>query len=236
MALTVWGTEMFAAMNNLMSQSLGPRYDHSARSASQTSVASGTPFTWSSGAGTAGAYGLAVVTAGSNASNFIPGTATPAVTWGGTAMTSLGYVALNNNTNSGWAWVFTLPSILAGGAGIPGGAQTLSVTLTQAGHTFSGWGTCYSYKNVTGIGTLQTAFGSSTAPSVAVTPAKSSDIVWGGLCTFNQTPSGFSLPNLRQNSGGNGIFYVGDEQGSSPVTISGTITSGAWAAFGLDMQ
>jgi hypothetical protein len=129
-----------------------------------------------------------------------------------------------------------LPSILAGGAGIPGGAQTISATLTQSGKILTGWGTSISYQNCSGIGSLVTAFGSSTSPSVTVTPASASDIVLGGLYTFNQAISLFSLPNLRQSAGGNGIFDVGDEQGSSPVTISGTVTSVPWAAFGLDVQ
>lgn len=203
---------------------LTPNYDHSAASARQSALASGTAFTWSSGGGTAGAYGIVFV-AGSTSSTDL--SATASVTWGGTAMTSLGSQYNDNISTDGWGWVFVLN-------GIPAGSQTISVTLTQAGKTFTGEGSSYSYANVSSVGALQTAFGLSITPSVAVTAANTTDIVWGALQAQNHTATGFS-GTLRQSASVAPAFYAGDTTGSA--TISATASSSTvWSAFGLDLR
>jgi hypothetical protein len=202
-----------------------PVYDHSAISTRQISLASGTPFTWPSGGGTAGAYGIVFVAAQNGGMNL---TATAAVTWGGTAMTSLGNKYDASVTTSGWGWVFVLN-------GIPGGNSTISVTMTQSGQTFSGFGSSFSYAGVSSVGALQTAAGNAAAnPTLAVTAANTTDIVWGGITTNNAAMSAFSL-TTRQDSPSGLVFYAGDTTGSTSVTVGGTAAA-QWSAFGLDLK
>jgi hypothetical protein len=83
------------------------------------------------------------------------------------------------------------------------------------------------------VGTLQTAFGTAN-PSVSVTAANSTDIVWGGISSKNAAVTGFTL-TTRQNSAGAPFFYGGDTTGSTSVTVGGTAAAN-WSAFGLDLQ
>ena len=125
-----------------------PAYDNSATSAAQTTLASGTPFTWSHTASDAKPYVLVAIGAGSH-NTIDPSTATASVTFGGTALTDLGYELTWSTATYGFVWVF-------GGNRLPGGSQTVSVTLTDSGHVFDGYATSYSYDNAIGVvGSLQ---------------------------------------------------------------------------------
>lgn len=209
-----------------------PTIDFSAVSTRQFNLASGTPFTWSSGGGTAGDYGIVFV-----AGKGMDLGATATVTWGGTAMTELPSGVYNDNLSAdGWGRVFVLPSIAAGGAGIPAGSQTISATFTEGGGlTLTGYGASFSYNYVAAAGALQTATGLSTTPGITVTPSNSSDLVWGALSTLNTIPNtGTFTGTLRQSTGASPVFYAGDITGSGILTETAADT--VWSAFALDLQ
>ena len=205
-----------------------PAFDAEAVSTKQTSVASGTPFTWTHTAA-AGAYGIVVLEASSSSSNVGPAAGSATVTFGGSSTTSPGYVYFNNTTTLGYLWVFVIPSV-------SGGSQTISATLTQSGKTFTGWGSSYTYKNISGTGSLVTAYGTSaTSPSASVTAANSTDIVWGIIGTGSTTLSSFSLTQRAIEASQNPSFVAGDTTGSA--TVSATLGTGmTWAVAGLDLQ
>lgn len=207
-----------------------PTYDNSAKSAHQPSLASGSPFTFNV---TAAAGDYAAVVIWGSAATIGPAAGIAAVTINGQTMTALGYVYANNNTAGQYAWVFAYNDASANA--LNNGSNTVSVTPTQSGGvTFGGYGTAHTFKNVTGLGSLQTAHGSSASPSVAVTAAASTDVVFGGIIA-GAAVSAFSLTN-RQSSTSSPAFVTGDATGSTSQTVSGTITSNVWAAFGIDFQ
>lgn len=208
------------------SASIIPTYDNSVKSAKQSALASGSPFTWSH-TGSAGAYGIVFVACQSGVMTLAATTAS--VTWGGTTMTSLGNLYNHSTSTQGWGWVFVLN-------GIPAGAQTISVTLTQSGQTFTGYGSSYSYTNIASVGTLQTASGvTPTNPTLSVTAANTTDIVWGATSTNNVALSGFSLTARQNNNTPSPVFWGGDTTGSTSVTVSGT-SAAQWSVFGLDLK
>jgi len=206
-------------------------YDNSAISAYENTVASGSPFTWTQPT-TAGAYAVVAVFGSSNA-NEITTAATYAVTYGGVSMgTALGSVEVGNTTGEGNIWVWGL-------ANVPGGTPTISVTFTQSGDSFQGYGTSCTYLSVSSVGALQTAYGSSVAPSVAVTSAVGNR-VWGAVSNAaGNTFSAFSLANTRQliNTSSNyPTFLAGDTPGAPTVTVSATVNvSYYWGAVGLNL-
>jgi hypothetical protein len=201
-----------------------PSFDNSALSAPQASVASGTPFSWFSGGGTSGAYGIVKLECGNSVMDL---TADVEVTWGGRPMTRKGGVYNDNNSTFGWLMVFVLD-------GIPDGNQLIQVTPTQAGKIFSGYGSSYSYTNISSVGGLLTAYGTG-APSLAIPAENSNDIVWGAVCTGHDAMTS-PLPSMtaRQHVTGSGFnFYAGDAVGSA--TVSATSSATAWSAVGLDL-
>lgn len=200
-----------------------PTYDFSAISGHQQSLASGTPFIWSSNGGAAGAYGLVLLDCGQSVMNL---SATATVTWGSETMTSLGSgVYLNNNSVAGWMRLFYLN-------GIPGGAQDIEVTLTQSGQVFTGYGASFSYTDISSAGTLQVANGSSGNPAVAVTAANSTDVVFGAI-KINNALTSVSF-TTRQSETASANFYAGDTKGST--TITGSTGTTGWCAIGLDLR
>lgn len=208
------------------SASIIPTYDNSAKSTKQSALASGTPFTWSH-TGSGGAYGIVFVACQSGVMTLSATTAS--VTWGGTTMTSLGNLYNHSTSTQGWGWVFALN-------GIPSGAQTISVTMTQSGQTFTGYGSSYSYTNVSSVGTLQTASGvTPTNPTLSATAANTTDIVWGAISTNNVALSAFSLTARQNNNTPSPVFWAGDTTGSTSVTVSGT-SAAQWSVFGLDLK
>lgn len=199
-------------------------FDYSAQTP-PTAVVSGTPFSWTHQA-SQGSFAIVVLYSG--------GSMTPAaaasVTFGGTAMTSLGSVLSDNTAAQSWLWVFSL-------ANVAGGAETVSVTLTQTGDNFDGFATSFTYNGVSSVGTLQTAFGSSTTASVAVTSAPG-DIVWGTVITDGANIPGFT-GTVRENLGGGSAqpyFTAGDYPGASSVTVTAPLpVNFEWAAAGLNL-
>jgi hypothetical protein len=210
-----------------------PSYDNSAASSYQNAVASPATFTWSHTTA-AGSYAIVLVACGEGFSNMggPAGTTTATVTFGGVTLSSLGAVKANNDGNRGWLWVFGGNVSSAGS-----GSKTVSVTLTESGLSFYGWGSSYTYQAVGSVGTLQTAFGASTSPTKAVTSA-SGRRVWGSVMAnaFGDNLTSFSL-TARQTKQvtGNPGFTAGDAAGAATVTVSASMTSDEWAVVGLDL-
>lgn len=211
-----------------------PRYrfaafDNSAQSANQSGLANNTAFTF--GHTVAGDFGIVAVT-GNLASTTADLTVPATVSLGGVTLNEVaGGRFANDASTAAFIRVFT-------GSGIPSGGQTASVTFNQAGTTFSGVATSYTYQNVASIGTMQTAVGTGTSGSVLV-PATIGDIVWGFVLR-NSTPSGFSSLSFTQRqtltTGSVMTFAAGDTvAASSPVPISATFSSGAWVTVGLEL-
>jgi hypothetical protein len=212
-----------------------PVYNNSAVSAFQNNVSSPASFSFSETIA-ANTYGIVCIEGGSGGFNMNdPGGATAAtVTFGGVTLTSLGFVNLNNTGTDGWAWVFggDLSSLVAG-------TYTVAVTVTQAGSSFNGWAHSHTFTNVGSVGTLQTAFGNGTSPSVSV-PSAAGRRVWGCVTAKDAfaTPSAFSLTQ-RQSQVVNfdpPAFVAGDAAGAPTVTVSATIGSETWGVVGLDLR
>lgn len=197
-----------------------------------TNVVSGAPFSWThpaSGPGSsAGTYALV--------SLYGAGTMTPAatittLTFGGTTLSSLATPVMTDNTAATTVlWVF-------GGFITAGGSLTVDVELTQSGDTFDGFATSFTYNNVSSVGTLQTAFGSSTSAAVTV-PSAPGSVVWGTATTNGANPPGFT-GLIRQNmlTGSNQPFYTaGEYPGATSVAVTAPLpVNYIWAAAGLNL-
>jgi hypothetical protein len=206
-------------------------YDNSAISAYQNVVASGTPFTWTHNPTTAGSYALIPVFGAPFGANGVTLAATALVTFGGVTATSLGSVYDNNDATNGWIWVFGLRNA-------PGGSNTVNVKFTQAGDSFKGFGTSFTYLNVASVGALQTAFGTGTTPSLTVSSAQG-NLVWGATSNAaGSAQSAFSLTNTRQSSQVTTnfpVFFAGDAAGAASVTVSATQVNTTWGVAGLNL-
>lgn len=198
-----------------------PEFDNSAISAGTGVLVSGSSFFWPSGGGTGGAYGIVLL---NNTSGAMDLTADVEVTWGGVPMTRKGGVYNNNISTGGWSLVFVLD-------GIPDGDQEIEVRPTQAGKTFAGYGSSYSYANIESVGGLLTAYGTGS-PTLAITAENTNDIVWGAVCTGGVSMTGFSL-TPRKNSPSGVFFSAGDATGGA--TVSATASATGWSAVGLDL-
>lgn len=202
-------------------------YDNSVQSAYQNFIASGANFQWTHSA-TAGAYAIVVIlqAGGLTHQGTLAATVTT-MTFGGTTMTSLGNVYSNNDSTQGYAWAFGL-------ANVTGGSNTVSVTLTQAGQNFDGYAVSFTYNGVASVGTLQTAFGSSSPQTLSVSSAPG-NMVWGASC---QDAGAFNSCNLvprQQNSSQFPQFVAGDLPGASTVKIVTSATPFDWCAVGLNL-
>jgi hypothetical protein len=134
--------------SSTVTRALAPTFDAVGPGATQ---ANGTSVSWSHTA-TAGADVFVSVRVANQ-------TLIPSVTYGGTAMTSLGSIGLANNVFVGYIQMFRLASA-------PGGAQTVNVTFDAF---TAGAGNSISYTFVTSVGTAATVFGTGTALSQSVT-------------------------------------------------------------------
>lgn len=212
-----------------------PSYDTSAISTAKSAIASGTAMTMSSGGGTAGAYGIALLVCsyGSISLN-----ATYVVTWGGVSMTSVGSTYVSG-VGGGWLWAFELPSLLAGGAGIPGGSQTISATLTESGQVFTGWISSYSYNNVAGRGPVYTNLSpGANDPVISKIPANPADIIFAaaGMTSPSYYPSSLSPMTTRQGgslSVVNPGFVAGDGVAGSVLVNATALCTPAQHPWGI---
>lgn len=219
-------------LSPLAPPSTQPFYDNSAISSYQNTIASGTAITWTQKA-TPGAY--CIIAIASANSTMIPpptGTATAAVTFGGTTVPSLGNVYCDNVGANGWIWVFGLANI-AGGSSV-----TASVTLTETSDHFSGFACSFTYNNVSSVGALQTSFGSGPTQTLSV-PSAFGNLIWGmqlqestiGLGGFSLTPRQGSI-----NYGNTFPFFLaGDGPGPGVGVNATSISFFNWAGAGLNM-
>lgn len=207
-----------------------PVFDASALSSVVSTQTNTLPISWSHtvGAGANNCGVVAVVNTNGGAGSFAP-TGTPTASIGATSLTYLGSVLFNNAASLGFVAVWA-------GLLVPAGAQTVSTSVACAGQsTGNAYGVSCTYTGVGSVGTLQTAFGSSTSPSVSV-PSATGDLVWGLIGHwYVDTLSGFSLTSRRSAS--NPVLNAGDGAGSASVAVSATLSAAReWGAVGLDIR
>lgn len=172
-----------------------------------------------------------IVTNEGNGGVITPASATASVTLGGVTLTSLGYALVNNLASAGFIWRF-------GGSGVATGSQTASATITQ-GTAILIYGCLQvtTYTGVGSVGSLQTAYGSTATPGVAISSATGHTVC--AVISGYDVASTFSALTVTQRKvqSTNPPFIAGDGAGSSSVTVSATQSNGAypWAAVGIDM-
>lgn len=160
------------------------------------------------------------------------GAATMTATYNGVSMTSLGTVAANNQT-SGFVqvWQLVAPATGANTVAIASSGPTPQ-SLVGGSVSFTG------VDQVTPCGTSATAFGSGTAPSVAVTGTTSGNMVVDAVCTgAGITSSGqtsrWSRTDNTFAAAGNAAQSTAAAGGS--VTMSYTVTDDWWGVIGVEV-
>jgi hypothetical protein len=211
-----------------------PKYDNSAISSQQSSLSSGTAFTFTQTVATGNPYGVIIVDALEDG-NMDFG-ATPVVSLGGVSLSSLGHVYANNASTGAWLWVFGAPNI-------PSGTQTASVKLTQTGKTFYGYAASATYLNVTDVAALFTAYGSSgpTPSTTFTTPTLQPNVMVGAWAGKSLTNLTFTERRSGNFSTLGKYFITGDMQVFNTATLKpsvftdnyGNTTEWAFAGLGL---
>jgi hypothetical protein len=218
-----------------------PAYDNSAISSLQNGVPSPASFTWTQTVA-AGAYVIIAIFEpyGSSFHMQGPGNTTAVVKMGTVTLSSLGYAFLGGTSDSnGWTWVF-------GGYVSGSGSQTASVTLTQSFSNFYGYAASFTYTNVFSVGTLQTAYGTTTPGSMPVSVSSAaSALVWGAVnVSANSTVNLTSITLTQRQAEDMGVtwgeaFVAGDITGATTVSVSAYTASSdtsGWAAVGLSLN
>lgn len=211
---------------------MAPLFDASAASGASGLQTGTLSQSWSHDVG-AGANNLGIISvecSNTGAATGVPGSPTPTASIGGTGLTYLGSVLMNNVAIGGFIAVFAA-------LGMPAGlGKTATYSITHAGQNFgNAFGTSFTYTGVASIGALQTAFGGGGLASVTVASAVGR-LVWGALAQYQAGAySGFTLSTRQSNGGSAPGYVVGDGAGSASVVVSGTSTSGAFAAAGFDI-
>lgn len=160
------------------------------------------------------------------------GLATPGATptrtanYGGTAMTSLGVLGLNNAalTDFGNAVYQEFFGLLDP----PTGAQTISVTVNRPGiETVTIAGCSASYTGVTGFGAVTSVFGTEAGTSLAQTVNSAvNEMVVQMFSTATGTVTGYNQ-TVRFDGSANGIgFVIGDAPGAPSVSFTASRAGG----------
>lgn len=200
-------------------------------SAGTSTVTTGaTSLSWTHTAGGSANAVLVGVAVGTNGVN---DTMTAAVTFGGTAMTSLGKVHANSQT-FGYIELFGLlnPAI---------GAQTVAVTLSTGVNVLSIVGGSVSVTGAASFKAAVTAVGASTTPSVAVTGTASGNLVVdavaaGSAVTSATSPSTNRWLNNASTSSGAGNAAQSSSPGTGgSVTMAYTVTSDWWGIVAVEV-
>jgi hypothetical protein len=180
-------------------------------------ISATSPLTWShTCTGTNGALLVGVSFGQAGGSS---GADTNTVTYNGVAMTRLGAVSSNNQTD-GYVELYGLIAPATG-------ANTVSVSHTTAGtvhHIVAG---SVSFTGAASFGTAVTNFGSSTTPTVNVTGTTAGNMVVDACCDAQGLIS--SNQTLRWESAGSDANTAACNAGQSTAAAGGTITM-SWAA------
>lgn len=176
-----------------------------------------------------------VAVSGANTVGYNDATVTVSATYGGSAMTNLGGVNVNNSTsNSGWLYMFGVTTPFSG-------TSTISFTVTKTGYTPTQiTGNSAGYYGGGAVIGLTTAAGSSfggvtltgaQAPtgsltSIAFASSASAITITGPTGFANRWNAGATTTGLA------GFLSVADFPGNSPtgVTVSGN-NGGSWASI-----
>lgn len=158
---------------------------------------------------------------------------TISATVGGSAMTLLGSCP-QFSIQSGYylyQWFF---GILNPGSG----SKTVAVTFNSASAGYYTTAQSVSYNSVSSFGTVATATGSGTSPSLVV-PSQSGDLVaqvFGGYTSnfSSYTQSARSTQNYGAGAGGPQI--MGDGPGAASLTFGVSSASQPWAGIGVPLQ
>jgi hypothetical protein len=173
------------------------------------------------------------------AGNGNPTSWTRTVTYGGTAMTSLGVIDLNNS-HVGWIELFKL-------ANVPGGAQTIAVTVTGGTGTFNITSIgSVSYLNVGSIGTPITNLGAGTALSsgaVSSSPGQMVAQIFGASYNGGTATSSIAAYNQTSRYAQNitaaacwGGILMGDVSGALSGSFTATCAaSPAWGSIAVSL-
>ena len=151
------------------------------------------------------------------------------VTYNGVSLTSAGLVHVDNTT-AGFTQIFYLinPAI---------GSNTVSITITGLTASTTLNAGSLSFNNASGIRNFVTAFGNSTAPSVAVTSAVGNMVVDSVATGTGVTSSSQTLRWLHNTNtatgGGNGAASTAT--GATTVTMSYVVGTDYWAIAAMDV-
>lgn len=201
-------------------------------------IGGGNPISWTHTA-TAGAYVVAAVAIGSDW-NYLPATPSATVTYGGTAMTLLGSVAMNNTGTAGIVALYGL-------ANAPGGAKTVTVTGAISGAAIDNIaGNTVSYTNVANAATVTNNYGTTTSMSVSATGVTAGRVVNALACnaqpatygqlTFTSYSGTSRSVNTPQVSSQEVALLIGDSGTVGSISFTATETGGTYGWGGLAVQ
>lgn len=149
------------------------------------------------------------------------------VTYGGTAMTSVG--SATNGAQVSHMWRLIAPAT---------GANNVVVTLSGGGTDIVAVATSYTgVDQTTPLGTAATATGTSTTASVAVTSATDELVVDSVSSNLGTLTVGAGQTQRGNTTAGDNFGGASEEVGATSVTMSWTIgSSSAWASVGVSIK
>lgn len=187
-----------------------PTFDAVSAGAGQTS---GSTITWTHTAA-AGAYVFV----------FLDVTQNTSVTYGGTTMTSLGFIGENNSGANNLLYMFGLANA---------GTGASKTVLVNEGSTASGYGTSVSYTNVRRVAAASSAFGSGTSLSQSLI-CSSAQMIVQAFAFSSSTVTSISGGTVRFNGGYTTYFSnLLIQDASASATFAATIASAPWAGMGV---
>jgi hypothetical protein len=148
------------------------------------------------------------------------GTPTRTATYGGTPMTSLGVIGLNNAALTDINGTFTYHEFF-GLLAPPTGPQTVSLSVERADAVVTVDGCSVSYVRVSNFGSVSSVYGTEPGTSLAQTVSSATnEMVVQMFNTATGTISGYNQAS-RYDDQANGVgFVVGDAPGASSVPFA----------------
>jgi len=158
---------------------------------------------------------------------WLAGLAPSTVTWGGVAMTNLGTTVVRGSQTIRMFYILNPPTAAS------------DIVITNIGPTTGAYlVTSYNGVDQTDpIGDVQTATGTSTTPSVTVTSA-TDELVIDAMDVANVISSvgAGQTAEYLDTTGSSDRFGGSYEAGAASVTMSWTVSSGAWATMGVALM